>query len=1574
MKQKLLFLGLLFSSLLTFGQTNQGFESETFPPQGWTMYHLLGEDGNTNGWSRMKQPTPGAKDGGGFTAQSLNGRLKKDADSWLITPAIQAAQGDFLNFQLTTPNAYENTKDTFDILVSETTTGKDAFITRLLRLTPTAKVPWSNYSIDLSAFAGKRIYIAFRDHLLKPANYTQGCEIYLDNVSVSKSFTSDLSVSSLMSPFSGCADKQAIELNVVNNGKQVNKFSVCYLINNGQIVKEEFDTPLGSNESRSVVLTKIAEFAPGSNNKFKIWTECSEDINANNDTVTSDIIVGSQIPFPYDMSKSVTVGSDFKVFGSPIRWQYAQTTVTAEKAWVYTGGSRVPTLASGCIELPKGKIRISFDYVSQGNVILRTFITSTPSLVSFFEVAGDSKTLVGDSKLHSASFSITVQEDGLQSIGFRLLTPPDGTEQGEQVSNTQFIITNLKIEKQTDDLILEEIVSPRETPLPSSDQGREIKVTVSNIGINEQKDFSLCYQVNGKEPVKEKFTGILKENETVHYAFISKPVFTQEGKDSLRIWLEPINDPHPENDSIGKPLYIYHTQSMPYAMSFEDNETFDSWAIENTNGDLVTWTKANAIFKGEKAAFLASYKDKTNDDRLITPAIKMPAGKARISFFYLASSPAGTMNMEVLMGKSTHPDSLKTILFSQPLTNTGWLSGYAPVEITQEGEYYFAFRAYGVNAEVLIDDIRIDTAIDACITSVGFVQKSGYNLDHSAIKLAFTNNSAQSIHAAKLSYRLNNGELVSETITATLQPGEEYEHIFAKKADISTQGAYKVSGSVEVKNDIEEINNGMSATLEHYKNKQLPYFQDFENSADRLKWQATQLDLNKDANSWIAAGNLSFTTYSGSTCLYYNSDQPGDDWIFSECIEIPAGESELSFFYCTYKNFADRKESFKVMLGTSPDPESMTTTLVDLEDVSAYTPQEHVKVMSQINLSEGGKYYLGFYTYSKVRGGYIAIDDISLKSYKEEPPFYQSDFTNRFDEWTRYKLLTTGFDQWTAVEEAGKDSKLVQLKTFKTSTPGMFASPGFRMEEGKPIKLEMEYALITTNPNDRMGLYMGNENHPDSLTTLIEKLPGTTDWTNYVQTVTVDKTGRYFFAIKPEKAGKEKGVLYKLAQFKLTPEGLNRYELKGRLLSDDGVFIDGATISLQAGQPQSAVTNKEGSFLFAEVLEQQTYTLTVTVNGFQPYNQIVMLDGKNLDLGEIRLKYILSAPVAIKAAINEKETAVNINWMVPGTILEYKYDDGTPFGQVGFNDGTASDVVGSVFRTPAIVTEASWYTTQAGGPHERVNLYILDLDKEGAPTNKVLYSVMDVANQDLVWTTYQMPEPVNAPNGFMVALSYTGGSIGLALDDGLEDYPFNNNTCYLGNIETGEFLTLESQGGKSSYLLRAKGIPSVASSVQAKVPAVPNTPYRLYRFESKDKDNESLWTLLTPKDIAETEYTDRSIEKAGDYQYAVKSVYPSGEASSATLSNVITLENGLSIEQESLKTTIWPVPTGEWLTISSPVAISRYRIYNATGNIVADQNLVTEKITIPVNHLAPGTYYISLYTQDGQTTHKFIKL
>jgi hypothetical protein len=374
---------------------------------------------------------------------------------------------------------------------------------------------------------------------------------------------------------------------------------------------------------------------------------------------------------------------------------------------------------------------------------------------------------------------------------------------------------------------------------------------------------------------------------------------------------------------------------------------------------------------------------------------------------------------------------------------------------------------------------------------------------------------------------------------------------------------------------------------------------------------------------------------------------------------------------------------------------------------------------------------------------------------------------------------------------------------------------------------------------------------------------------------------------------------------------------------DNMIAVEGATVTLEGYETYTSTTDVDGNFLFDEVYGDKTYTITISNVGFTDYEAEVVVEDLDVDLGTIELFEVAYPPINLTATINSNDE-VELAWMQfdPNAQTEFRYDDGTVSGQLGFTSGTAQGVMGSVFRRNAQILEVTWQTTSNGGPHTAVNVFILDLDGSGMPTGNVLYQAMGVPNTDGVWSTHVLPTPVNAPNGFMLAMSYTG-FLGLAIDNATDPWVFQNNThFYNANYTSGTFSSLESAAFNKNFLLRAvgfdygplaksapasfattrtSGTSEISGSNLPKVigagepnynnkPSVANNSkvfesYNVYRAKLFGVMKPDIWELVA-SDVTELSYIDDTwaAQGWGIYKYAVKAVYTNNNLSEPAIS------------------------------------------------------------------------------------------
>ncbi|MDD2563280.1 MAG: T9SS type A sorting domain-containing protein [Salinivirgaceae bacterium] len=88
------------------------------------------------------------------------------------------------------------------------------------------------------------------------------------------------------------------------------------------------------------------------------------------------------------------------------------------------------------------------------------------------------------------------------------------------------------------------------------------------------------------------------------------------------------------------------------------------------------------------------------------------------------------------------------------------------------------------------------------------------------------------------------------------------------------------------------------------------------------------------------------------------------------------------------------------------------------------------------------------------------------------------------------------------------------------------------------------------------------------------------------------------------------------------------YSISGTIEGDDnpGIGISGLIVQLSGDHNYEATTLTNGIFTFPAVLDNNTYTLTITKSGYEPYISTVIMNGENVDLGTIILNELRSLP------------------------------------------------------------------------------------------------------------------------------------------------------------------------------------------------------------------------------------------------------------------------------------------------------------------------------------------------------------
>ena len=409
----------------------------------------------------------------------------------------------------------------------------------------------------------------------------------------------------------------------------------------------------------------------------------------------------------------------------------------------------------------------------------------------------------------------------------------------------------------------------------------------------------------------------------------------------------------------------------------------------------------------------------------------------------------------------------------------------------------------------------------------------------------------------------------------------------------------------------------------------------------------------------------------------------------------------------------------------------------------------------------------------------------------------------------------------------------------------------------------------------------------------------------------------------------------------VTMTALPQYTLTGTVKDVAGDPIAGADVEVTGYNSYSTVTAEDGTFEIDGIFENSYYSLTLTKNKYVTLTKSFEMT-TDLDLFDLVMEDNTKAPRFVTATEADDKQSVAIEWGTPANDPRWvRFDDGAPSTYVGVDIdnergiGGSNAVFGVVDRTPSTVFGVDFLlgATAQVSQHYSVYLRIFDLDENGEPTANVLYENTYVPALDNEWTHYTLPAPVDAPNGYYIAISHYTWA-GIAIDGGAggdaANYPFKPLTsCFSGNYQTQPFLYLDNQqeGLRHNFMMRPyaapfetdedvqpagakkffypqaekaeeqlqlqseKGVTEVAEpvmrtgmhkSVQERV------RYNVYRFNTKDQADESKWTLLADHTQALTfTDTDWASLESGAYYYGVKAVYTGEKMSDLVLADSI---------------------------------------------------------------------------------------
>ncbi len=439
-----------------------------------------------------------------------------------------------------------------------------------------------------------------------------------------------------------------------------------------------------------------------------------------------------------------------------------------------------------------------------------------------------------------------------------------------------------------------------------------IKILIKNIGGVPQQLFEYKTSVNGVKlpisvPADGLYTGVLSKDSTATVAFKTLYDFSPIGEYVIKAWTEAKGDKNIKNDTAT--LIVTHPRTVgtyPYFQNFELSK--DTWFLTDTVGNSTwqygqprgkvitaaasgirawtTWT--DSTYNNNEFAYVNSpclnFTSFTADPRISLNINANTEGTYDGS--WMESSIDNGLTWQLVGGRrintgvNWYNDSIGQI--SRPTwggtadSTRGWrlaqnllrgTAGKSNVRLRigfrsdASGNIGdgFGFDNVLISAPATIDLASISPVVNASVSSCG---DSVFN----NLTFRIANVGTVSQRNYTLSYQVNGGAIVSETLDSILAPNQSLIYKSTKPFKTVTAGNYTVKSWVNLTGDQQVLNDTVTTLLNISAEKPLliatfPYFQDFESGTGT--WSAAD-SLNGSWGYGTPTGSFINTAASGT--------------------------------------------------------------------------------------------------------------------------------------------------------------------------------------------------------------------------------------------------------------------------------------------------------------------------------------------------------------------------------------------------------------------------------------------------------------------------------------------------------------------------------------------------------------------------------------------------------------------------------------------------------------------------------------------------------------------------------------
>ncbi len=323
-------------------------------PESWTV--SVPDGTYTGGYSvvtyasqtSLQATKVGTNDLGGtyvlFSKTGATNAVKGNSDNWLTSPEFTVGDANVFSFRLAGNCSYSPLKAAeekmkMDVVVID---GNDQVVVSTIE--PENYFTWKQFAIDLSAYAGKTIKVAFHDYGTAGSGAVAEMK-FIDNIKLTSEKPSDYAVAAVTTLYGQAEYTTPYTVKVTNYGVAKGSFTVNYQIGENEAVAETVESNIGAGQALEYTFKTSPVFAENSTSEFKVWVSGEDDAMPANDALAAQSITTCpKATLPYsvcneledeDTDNDDLVETEFATAtgSSNAKWAYD---LVKYNAWIYT--------------------------------------------------------------------------------------------------------------------------------------------------------------------------------------------------------------------------------------------------------------------------------------------------------------------------------------------------------------------------------------------------------------------------------------------------------------------------------------------------------------------------------------------------------------------------------------------------------------------------------------------------------------------------------------------------------------------------------------------------------------------------------------------------------------------------------------------------------------------------------------------------------------------------------------------------------------------------------------------------------------------------------------------------------------------------------------------------------------------------------------------------------------------------------------------------------------------------------------------------------------------------------------